>query len=610
MSLRLICPLAALPLLAACTTVVPPSARPHAAAPPARDAIEVGIVAINDFHGNLEPPRQAVIAPDGHGGAVSVPAGGAAYLASAIDTLRAKYPNHLTVSAGDMIGASPIASSLFLDEPAVEVMNRIELDFNAVGNHEFDRGPDELLRVANGGCARLTARRPCALERFRGAQFPFLAANTLTADGQPLFAPSGLRSFGAGASRVTIGVIGETLKGTGELSTAASRAKLHWADEADTANALVPGLKAAGADTIVLLIHQGGRTNIAPPRVPDPNGCDGLYGDIRPIVDRLDPRIEVVISAHTHWAYICDYIAPGHDRPVLLTSAGLWGEMVTDIALKFDPVTHRLLTRSAHNVIVQSPGYTGASGPKPNTPLYPRFVARPDIAEYVARYVAAAAAVSDRVVGHVSGPAPKTEGAQSNTGGPLGRLIADSQLGATRAAGARIAFMNPFGVRTSLAPKPDGTVTYGAAYAVEPFNNELITQTLTGAQIEAILEQGFDGDGPEQVLTPSQGFVYAYDRARPVGSRIVSITLDGQPIDPARGYRVTTSEYLANGGDSFTGFTHGGDRTRGAIDLEALIAWLAVTPTRAVPTDAREIDHSPAAHAQDPNRVSPPGVHY
>jgi 5'-nucleotidase len=597
-----------LAMLAACATV------PRSASAPVMAPVEVGIVAINDFHGNLEPPHQSVLAPDGQGGSVAVPAGGAAYLASAIESVRAKYPNHLTVSAGDMIGASPIASSLFLDEPAIEVMNRIGIDFNAVGNHEFDRGPDELKRMAHGGCAKWTERTPCALEPFRGAQFPFLAANTHTADGRTLFPGTALRSFGSGAGKVTVGLIGVTLKGTGDLSTAESRAKLTWADEADTVNAAVPGLKAAGADAVVLLIHQGGRTKIDAPAKPDPNGCDGLYGDILPILDRLDPRVDLVVSAHTHWAYICEYRAPGRDTPVLLTSGGLFGEMVTDIRLLIDPATHHVVARSARNVIVQSAGYTGAGGFKSPTPLYPAFAPRADIAAYVARYAAAAASVADRPVGHLSGPAPKSEGAEGGRGGPLGKLIADSQLAATRANGAQIAFMNPFGIRTSLIPAADGTVTFGQAYAVEPFNNHLVTRSFTGAQLKALLEQCFDGIGPEQVLTPSVGFSFAYDRSRAVGDRIVRMTLNGRPVDPAATYRITVSEFLANGGDSFSVFTQGRDEARGPVDLDALITWLERahmrTHTLPVPQDAREIDLAPALSRPDPNRVSPPGVHY
>ena len=226
--------------------------------------VTVGILAINDFHGALEPPKQSIVVPDGKGDVILVPAGGAAWLASAIDSVRAKYPHHLTVSAGDLIGGTPITSALFLDEPAIGVMNRIGLDYSAVGNHELDLGVEELQRKQQGGCAQHTARKPCQVEQFKGAKFPFLAGNSVKPDGTTLFPATALRRFGSGARKVSVAIIGLTLKGTGGLLPPEVSKGLTFADEADTANALVPGLKAKGADAIVLLIHQGGRTMGAP----------------------------------------------------------------------------------------------------------------------------------------------------------------------------------------------------------------------------------------------------------------------------------------------------------------------------------------------------------
>jgi 5'-nucleotidase len=594
MTIRRLLPLLGLALLAACATTQ--------TAP--RAPVVVGIAAINDFHGSLEPPKQSVVAPDGKGGFISVPAGGAAWLASAVDTVRAKYRHQLTVSAGDLIGGTPIVSSLYVDEPAIGVMNRIGLDFNAVGNHELDYGVDELLRKQNGGCAQHTARKPCQIEQFAGAKFRFLAGNTATADGRALFPGTALRSFGAGNSRVTVGLIGLTLKGTGGLLPPETAAGLSFADEADSANALASNLKAKGADAIVLLIHQGGRTT----GDPGPNSCNGLTYEIRTILDRLDPRIDVVVSGHTHWDYVCDYAQVNPAKPFLLTSAGLWGKLVTDITLEIDPVANRVVAKRANNVIVQSLPYRASVAEIANTDIYPRFTPRADVAEYVARYVEAAASYSRRKVGTVAAPIERASGALSNTGGPLGMLVADAQLAATTGAGAQIALTNPFGVRRTLNAAPDGTVTFGDLYAVQPFGNDLVTQSLTGAELKTILEQGFDADAPEQVLTPSVGFAYAYDRGRPVGERISGMTLNGVPIDPARTYRVTSNEFLANGGDSFEGFRKGRDRVKGISDIVALEAWLQAVPPRAAPRDARTTDLHPELN---PNRgTAPPGQVY
>lgn len=559
-------------LLAACAG---PMAGPQAAAP-----VEVGIIAINDFHGSLEPPRQSVNAPDGKGGIVPVPAGGAAWLASAIDSVRGKYAHSLTVSAGDMISASQLASSLYLDEPTIGVMNRIGVDFNAVGNHEFDRGQQELLRMQNGGCKKLTAKEPCALEPFTGAKFRYLSASTVKADGSTLFPATGLRTFGTGKGAVTVGVIGLTLKGTPNLVVPSGIAGLTFADEADTINAAVPALKAQGADAIVVMIHEGARTQ----GTPDPNGCENLGGDIRPILDRLDSRVDVVVSGHTHWSYVCNYGLLNPAKPILLTSAGVYGALVTDITLKIDPVTGRVVSKAAKNVIVQSLPYTSSRGPLANTPLYPQFQPRADVAAYVAKYVDASKVFTQRPIGKIDRPATKNEGAE---GGALGNLIADAQLAASRSAGAQIAFMNPFGIRTSLVPKADGTLTFGDIYLCQPFGNNVVTATMTGAQIKATLEQGLDATGPIQALAPSAGFIFTYDLKRPSGDRIAMITFDGQPLAMDKPYRVTVNGFLALGGDAFTGFADMPDSVNGPTDIDALESWIKAVPVREVPQERR-----------------------
>ncbi|MGE4302520.1 MAG: bifunctional UDP-sugar hydrolase/5'-nucleotidase [Novosphingobium sp.] len=570
------------------------------AAPP----VTVGIAAINDFHGNLEPPKQSAYLPDGKGELTPVPAGGAAWLASTIEAVRGKYSNHLTISAGDLIGSSPLTSSLFLDEPTIEVMNRIGLDFNAVGNHEFDSGLGELRRKQTGGCHQFTERKPCQLEPFRGAQFGFLAANVITKDGSTLFPATAMRSFGTGRGRVKIGLIGMTLKGTGALSPLAVSQEVRFMDEADTANALVGGLKKQGADAVILVIHQGGRTT----GEPDPNGCENLNSEIRPILDRLDSRVDVVVSGHTHWSYICDYADYNKAKPFLLTSAGLWGEYVTDIVIEIDPVSHKVVAKHARNVVVQSPAYTSPRARVANTDAFPRHEPRADIAAYVARYVDAAKDFTLRKVGTLARAAEKNTGKEASSGGVLGNLIADAQLAATAGAGAQIACTNPFGIRRSLIPLDDGSVTFGDLYLVQPFNSQLETLSYTGAELKAVLEQGFDADGPEQVLACSAGFHFSYDRTRPAGDRIVAMSLNGARVDPAKSYRVTVNSFLANGGDTFYGFTAGRDMVLGVTDIVALEGWLKAVPPRDPPQEKRASDLHPETNPT--NLRPPPGVKY
>lgn len=561
--------LLALPLLAACAQQ---RAVQSVAADP--ETVSVGIVAINDFHGALEPPRLSLAWPDGKGGAVALPAGGAAYLASAIDATRARHAYSLTVSAGDLISASQLASAIYLDEPSIGVANRIGLDFNAVGNHEFDRGRDELLRMQSGGCAQHTPRQPCAVEPFKGAAFRFLAASTITETGKPLFPPYAIRSFGSGARQVKVAVIGLTLKDTPSLVSPAGIKGLRFADEAETVNALVPQLKRAGADAIVVLIHQGGHQDEG--GLPDT--CTGFTGEILPILDRLDPRVDAVVSGHTHRSYVCDYARGDGSPPLLVTSAEKNGMMLTDITLDIDPAAGRVVAHRAQQVAVQSPAYASGRGPVVNSALAPVQPARADVAAYVKTYTDAARQFSARAGGKLAGPA---------SGRSLAMVIADAQLGATRNAGAQIAFMNPFGVRAPLSPAADGALTFGDLYAVQPFTNTLVTQSMSGAELKAVLEQGFDGNGPEQALIPSQGFTYSVDPGAPLGQRISALRLNGQPIDPAGQYRVTTNSFLSQGGDGFTVFTTQRTAQIGMTDLEALEAWLQGGDARAVPVEPR-----------------------
>ena len=562
---------ALIPALAACATVPREPSAP----------VEVGIVAINDFHGALEPPKQAVIAPDGQGATIPVPAGGAAWLASAIDAIRAKVSNNLTVAAGDLISGSPLISSLYLDEPAIGVLNQVGLDFSAVGNHEFDRGREEILRMQNGGCARHTKRQPCAVEPFTGAKFRYLAASTRTESGETLLPATALRSFGSGRRKVTVGLIGLTLKGTAQIVMPDGIAGLTFADEAETINALVPMLKAQGADAVVVLIHQGGVQE------PDggPNGCSGFTGDIRPILDRLDDRVDLVVSGHTHRAYVCNYATLNSAKPFLLTSAGDRGRMVTDIRLAIDPATNRVVAKSATNVIVQSEPFRGAGGAIATSDRFPSFVPRQDVAAYVAKYAAATREFSARLVGAISGPASDRI--------IVGQLIADAQLAATQSARAQMSFMNRGGVRAALLPREDGQLTFGDIYAVQPFGNELVTGSLTGAEIREFVEQSLDDDGGINPVIPSAGLSFTFDARRPAGNRIVDLRFQGQPLDPAASYRVTVSNFLAGGGDGYTVLKQLRDTTPGGVDLDALEAWIGSSSPQDVPTEQRAIDLAP-----------------
>lgn len=560
-----------LALLSACAT---PTANQ-----PAPQAVSVKLIGFNDFHGNLEPPRQSIEEGSrADGTSVRIPVGGAAYLASAIDRYRAKSKNTLVISAGDLIGGTPITSSLFLDELTIGVMNRIGLDFNAVGNHEFDRGRNELLRMQHGGCTKHTPRDPCRVEpSFDGAKFQFLAANVITESGKPLFPASAIRTFGKGRNAVSVGLVGLTLKDTPSLASPSGLIGLDFRDEADTINAEVARLKRKGADAIVVLIHQGLYTTVG---ANDPT-CGGVSGDLLKILPRLDPKIDLVVSGHTHWAYICDYGKTDPARPFLVTSAGLWGEFITDINLEIDPATNKVSARRASNIPVQSEAYTSPAGRVEVKPGFESFEPRADIRAYVQRYVDAVRVEKERPVGKVSGSSPKPPRATDKS--QLGNMIADGQLEATRNVGAQFALMNNTGIRNDLSVSSDGTVNFGALFAIQPFANQLITKTFTGAQIKKLFEQQFDDQSFDQAFSPSANVTYAFDLSRPLGERVFDILIDGKQLDPAARYRVTMNSFLAGGGDSFTVFRDGVDAVTGSLDLDAMEAWITAVPVRELP---------------------------
>ena len=554
--------------------------------------VTVKLIALNDFHGSIEPPRLTVDHPEAGPQAVRVPAGGAAYLASAVAALRGENPNSLVVSAGDLIGGSPLVSALFLDEPTVQAMNLIGLDFNAVGNHEFDRGRAELLRMQKGGCEKHTRREPCAVEPFGGARFRFLAASTVTETGETLFPPYAIRSFGKGRREVKVAIVGLTLEATSTLVTPAGVAGLTFRDEAETVNALVPELKAKGADAIVVVIHEG----VFPTRGYNDKSCEGLTGDLLPILARLDPAVDLVVSGHTHRAYVCDYGRIDPARPLLLTSAGRGGTLLTDIELDIDPVAGRVVARRADNIVVQSEPFTQGRTRFDTVTALPVYPAEPSVAALVARYSAAARPVAARPVGRFTAPAPR----EPNEAGErvLANLVADAQLAATReTAGAQIAFMNPYGVREDIEPAADGSVSFGQIFAAQPFGNQLVVRSFTGRQIRALLEQQFDSGtntaAKPNILAVSHNMRFSYDLRRPAGQRIVSVEIDGRPLRDDQVYRATMNSFLASGGDNFTLFTRGTDTVVGVQDLDALEAYIAAAGTLTPPATGRVTNLGP-----------------
>ena len=513
--------------------------------------VELRILAINDFHGNLRPPPGGIrIAdPDDKTKTVAVPAGGAEQMASLLAQLREGHPNNIFVSAGDLIGASPLLSAMFHDEPTIESMSMMGLELSAVGNHEFDEGKDELLRMQNGGCHPVDKCQ--GPHPFAGAKFRYLAASTFDrATGKTILPAYEIREF----EGIPVAFIGLTLKGTPGIVSPVGVEGLEFRDEAVTVNALVPELAARGVEAIVVLIHEGGFPT------GDYNECPGISGPIVDIVKELDVAVGVVISGHTHKAYVCDIDGR------LVTSGDKFGTLVTAIDLKLDRTTKKIIGAKANNVVVRSN-------------FYPK---DPEQTALISAYDKVAAPIGGRRAGSIKETLSRVP---TDTGeSVLGDIIADAQLAATSAAakgGAVIALTNPGGIRIDIIKSEDGIATYADLFASQPFRHQLVTLTLTGAQIKDALEQQWIDRNRPRILQVSKGFSYVWDATKPYGEHVIAarLSLNGKRIDPAARYRVTVNNYLSVGGDGFAVFKQGTGQQYGVYDVDALYAYfLANSP--------------------------------
>lgn len=507
--------------------------------------VELRILAINDFHGNLRPPPGGIRIndPEDKTRKVTVAAGGAEYMATLVKQLREGHGNTIFVAAGDLIGASPFLSAMFHDEPSVEALSMMGLAITSVGNHEFDEGKTELLRMQNGGCHPVDGCQ--GPHPFLGAKFHYLAASTVeTATGKSVLPPYEIREFGG----IPVAFIGLTLKGTAGIVSPTGIAGLEFRDEAETVNALVPQLKARGVEAIVVLIHEGGEP------VGDYNECPGISGPIVEIVKKFDRAVDVVVSGHTHRAYVCQIDGR------LVTSGDKYGTLVTAIDLKLDPASRDVISAKADNVIVANAS-----------------LARdPEQTALIEAYDRLSAPIANRPAGSVTQTLSRVPNEAGES--PLGDIIADAQLAATRDAkdgSAVIALTNPGGIRTDIVPKENGAITFGDVFASQPFRNRLVTMTLTGSQLKELLEQQWLDPKRPRVLQVSKGFSYTWDSSKPLGERVMAdkMILNGRPVEPASGYRVTLNDYLAAGGDGFTVAKQGTAAQYGGYDADALFAF-------------------------------------
>ena len=553
---------AALSLAASVAVATTASAAPGNGKGPKGDngnvLVDLQLLAFNDYHGHVEATSAGNLGGE--------PAGGGQYLAAKLNELRAGEEHSLTVAAGDLIGGSPFFSGLFHDEPSVESLNAMELDVSGVGNHEFDEGVTELLRMQNGGCHPVDG---CYFpdEPFAGADFQWLAANVQNDAGETPLPSYWIEQV----EGIKVGFIGMTLDTTPTLVSSEGIEGWNFLDEVETANALVPVLRAQGVRAMVVLLHEGG--------IPDPieiDGCSGITGPIVEIAANLDPQIDAIVTGHTHLPYNCVIDDPaGNGR--FVTSAFSFGRVVTEMDLVLDKRTRdvrRDLSSATNHAVIQS-----------------ELTPDPAVTGVVDKWAPLADQIGNVVVGSITADITRggdPTGSDRGVESAAGNLVADAQLWATSAAEADVAFMNPGGVRSDLtyAPSGDeapGEVTFGEAQTFQPFNNTLVTFPMTGRQILEVLAEQCQPPGGRPVLHlgVSEGFTYDLDITIADGDcvaiSISNVMLDGVPLDSTATYNVTANSFLATGeGDNFTTFGQvaDSDKIDGGSDLLALVNYL------------------------------------
>ncbi|WP_217241413.1 bifunctional UDP-sugar hydrolase/5'-nucleotidase [Streptomyces sp. AC555_RSS877] len=534
---------------------------------------DVQLLSFNDLHGNLEPPSGSsgrVTEVHADGTTKTIDAGGVEYLATHLRQAREGNKYSITAAGGDMVGASPLISGLFHDEPTIEALNKLDLDVTSVGNHEFDEGARELGRLQNGGCHPTAG---CYTdEEFEGADFPYLAANVLNEKtGKPILKPYWVWK----KKDVKVGFIGVTLEDTPGVVSAEGVKGLKFKDEVETINKYAKVLQKQGVKSIVALIHEGGLPASASYNYDcdSPGAGDGISGPIVDIAKNITPQVDALVTGHTHAAYACTINDPS-GKPRTVTSAASFGRLYTDTTLTYDRWTGdiaRTAVASANHVVTRTV-------PKAT-----------DMTELISKWNTLAAPIGNQAIGYISADIPS-----AGTESPMGDLIADAQLayGKELDPETDLALMNPGGVRAGLTyaakgTEGDGVVTYAEGFTVQPFSNTVNLQDFTGTQLIQILKEQVSGSNTAapKILLPSTGLTYTLDLTKAGADRVVADTvkLNGTAIDPAATYRVATNSFLAGGGDGILTLGQGTNDLVGGDDLAALEKYLKANSSAANP---------------------------
>jgi 5'-nucleotidase len=495
-------------------------------------AVDLRVVAVNDFHGNLEPEK-------GEGGAVA--------LAATLESLRAGHANTLFVSSGDLIGASPLPSALAHDEPTLALFKYLGLQANTIGNHELDGGLDELKRQ----------------ESLAG--FPFLSANLVDGrSGKPVFAPYRIVEVDG----VRVAFVGATVRNALKPLEPDSVPGLRIDDEAGALNAQAALLRAQGLHALIALLHEGAGAQDA---VVPAEGCAALAGPARAIAEKLDPDFDLVLSAHTHARYACRIGARW------LLQGGANGRYLMVADLKLDRRSGDVIDVQAHEEAVRAGATTD-----------------PEVARLVDDAVVAAAKIANAPVARIRGGRVSAVG-ERDRGSPLGRVVARAQLAAGRQFGAELACTNPSSVpRDLVASLPGEVASYADVRSVQPYGNRLKVRRVTGAQLRALFEQQRRAGAPTVDLSCSPGFKVWWTYAK--GSEVPApqLRLHGRQLEDADEVVMVVNSYLARGGQGFSALVDAPEIGEAGQDLDALLAWLrAGNP---IPPSERDWNHPVCSH--------------
>jgi 5'-nucleotidase len=516
----------------------------------ASQPVELSIFSINDFHGHIQsklPTPLSPRLPDFQTGELKAQAaGGVAYLATVLDKLRSQRKNQVFVAAGDLVGASPQMSSLLKDEPTLSALGELGLTVSSLGNHDLDAGLPELMRKSRGECDSAG----CAWPEFKGASFPYLAANMFeTETGKRVLPSHILKDIGG----LKIAFVGAVTRDVPKVIIPKSIVGLRFADEADTLNALVPELRAAGAQVLVAIMHEGAMFDGS---ANDPSyACTGLKGRGVDIAKRLDPAYAIIISGHTHQAYTCKIDGR------LMVQAGSFGGWLTESRLTLDANGVVLDAQAINHPVLQ-----GIYAPNP------AFVA------LVQRAAALTTAARNKPVANLTRGATRSATAPFGDS-PLGNLVADSHLAYARKRGVvDIGLTNSGGIRADLTVEPGRTVTLSDLFAIQPFGNDLIALTITGAQLRELIRRQLPKRPGATVLQVSSNLNYQWSQLEGADAVLQSVTIDGKPLDQARDYRVVVNTFMAEGGNDLNVFKQGRDRLTVGPDIDAFEEWLRENP--------------------------------